>query len=83
MIAEDFGDRRVLHACCHSHGLPIPEVHFEYTVALARRVWGIYPTKLPDVCRHLGIPLNRHDVASDADACARIFLAAEKAGWHP
>jgi len=76
-------DRRVLHACCHSHGVCIPEVPFECTVALARRVWSIYPTKLPDVCRRLGIPLNHHDAASDADACARIVLAAEEAGWHP
>ncbi len=76
-------DRKVLYACCHSHGVCIPEVPFECTVALARRVWSIYPTKLPDVCRRLGIPLNHHDAASDADACARIVLAAEEAGWHP
>ena len=35
------------------------------------------------ICRHLGIPLNHHDPASDADACTRIVLAAEEAGWHP
>jgi DNA polymerase-3 subunit epsilon len=45
-------------------------------VRLARRVWGIYPTRLSDVCRRLGIPLRHHDAASDAEACARIVIAA-------
>ena len=44
---------------------------------------GIRPTKLPDVCRRLGIPLLHHDAASDATACARIVLAAEAEGWRP
>lgn len=43
---------------------------------LARRTWGLRPAKLPDVCRHLGIGLRHHDALSDAEACARIVLAA-------
>jgi DNA polymerase III subunit epsilon len=30
------------------------------------------------VCEHLQIPLNHHNALSDAEACARIVLEAEK-----
>jgi DNA polymerase-3 subunit epsilon len=43
-------------------------------------VWGIYPTKLPNVCRHLGISLNHHEASSDAEACARIMIRALEEG---
>ena len=42
---------------------------------MARRAWNLRPTKLPDVCRHLGITLNHHDALSDALACAKIVIA--------
>ena len=74
-------DSRVLAACCRRYGLPPPALPFQCTVQLARRQWNIYPTRLPDVCRRLGIPLRHHVVESDAEACARIVLAAEAAGW--
>ena len=51
---------------------------FECTMTLARRVWNIRPTTLPNVCRYLRIPLKHHDAASDAEACARIMIAANK-----
>lgn len=73
-------DRGVLQACCAAYDLPPPRQHFECTVQMARRAWGLYPTKLPDVCRHLGIPLRHHDAASDAAAAARIAVAALRAG---
>lgn len=69
-------DRCVLVACCARAELPSPRLPFVCTVALARAVWGLRPTKLPDVCRRLGIPLRHHDPGSDALACARIVLAA-------
>lgn len=69
-------DRRVLAACCAAAGLPIPAVPFLCTVQLARRRWGLKPNDLPSVCRRLGIPLIHHDPASDAEACARIVIAA-------
>ena len=43
---------------------------------MARAAWDLYPTKLPDVCRRLGIALRHHDALSDAEACARIVLLA-------
>ena len=69
-------DRRVLAACCGAAGHPVPAVPFVCTVQLARRRWGQRPNSLPAVCRRLGIPLDHHDAGSDAEACARIVLAA-------
>lgn len=72
-------DRGVLTACCRLYGLRPPALPFLCTVQLARRTWKLYPTRLPHVCQFLGIPLNHHDAASDAEACARIVIAALKA----
>jgi len=76
-------DRSVLRACCESSGLAIPRQPFVCTVELARSRWGIYPTKLPNVCSELGIRLSHHDAASDANACAEIVVAAQREGWRP
>lgn len=73
-------DRSVLRACCATSGLQSLQLPFLCTVELARKVWNIYPTKLPMVCERLGISLNHHNAASDAEACARIVLAARKRG---
>ena len=71
-------DRGVLHGCCASYGIAVPSLPFRSTVQMARRAWNIRPTKLSDVCRKLGIALNHHEALSDAMACARIVLAANK-----
>lgn len=73
-------DRSVLEQCCRGHRLAVPRKPFLCTVQLARDVWDLRPTTLPDVCRHLKIALKHHDAASDAHACAQIVLAAQKAG---
>jgi DNA polymerase-3 subunit epsilon len=72
-------DRGVLNACCATHGIEAPLPAFRCTVTMARRAWNLRPTKLPDVCRHLGIALDHHDALSDALACAKIVVAAELA----
>jgi DNA polymerase-3 subunit epsilon len=69
-------DKGVLGACCHQGRTRIPRAQFVCTVKLARLRWGIYPTRLPDVCEYLDIRLKHHDPLSDAEACARIVLAA-------
>ena len=69
-------DRSVVRACCKTAGLPEPAAPWRCTVQIARRIWGLRPTTLPEVCRHLGVPLAHHDPASDAHACAQIILAA-------
>ncbi len=73
-------DRGVLTACCHAAGVPLPRRRFVCTVQVARRTWDLPRNRLPDVCGHLGIPLTHHDPLSDAEACARIAIAARQAG---
>lgn len=74
-------DRRVLEGCCATYGLPDPAKPFLCTVQVARDVWNLRPTKLPDVCRYLALPLNHHDALSDATACANIVLATLQDGY--
>lgn len=69
-------DRSVLRACCEAAGMTMPKLPFLCTVRLARQTWQLPSAKLPDVCRHLNIVLQHHHAASDAEACARIVLAA-------
>ena len=57
-----------------------PSLPFRCTVQLSRQTWSIFPTKLSDVCRELGIALNHHEALSDATACAQIMLAAQMSG---
>jgi len=72
-------DRGVLNACRATYDIEGAQPIFRCTVAMARRAWNLRPTKLPDVCRHLGIALDHHDALSDAMACAKIVIAAELA----
>lgn len=71
-------DAGVMRACCDQAGLRPPTQPFVCTVQVARQAWNLRPTKLPDVCRHLGLPLQHHDALSDAEACANIVLAANQ-----
>ncbi len=71
-------DRGVLAACCIAAGVATPIAPFKCTVQLARKAWNIHPTKLSDVCQRLNIPLNHHHAGSDAEACARIVIAAQQ-----
>ncbi len=75
-------DQRVLESCCEMNRLRQLPQPFVCTMKLARSLWGIYPTKLPDVCRRLKIQLVHHEASSDAEACARIVIAAKKKGWR-
>ena len=76
-------DRRVLAACCEAAGLAVPELEFHCTVQVARKRWGLKPNDLASVCRRLGIGLIHHDAGSDAEACARILIAAAHPGLPP
>jgi DNA polymerase-3 subunit epsilon len=73
-------DAGVLDACCDRASVPRLRARYECTVALARRTWGIYPTRLDVVAARLGLPLCHHDAASDAEACAQIVLLAHGVG---
>lgn len=73
-------DRSVLRACCEAAGMAMPKIPFLCTVRLARHTWQLKQARLPDVCQHLRIVLQHHHAASDAEACARIVLAAAAEG---
>jgi DNA polymerase-3 subunit epsilon len=75
VVAHNAGfDKGVLKACCQRYGLEVPDLEFKCTVRLSRSVLGIYPTKLPMVCKQLGIELKHHDALSDTLACAMIMM---------
>lgn len=76
-------DQKVLGATCAFHGLEAPRIAFIDTVAVARKTWKIFPTKLNNVCEYLNIPLNHHEALSDARACAEIIIKAQHQGWSP
>jgi DNA polymerase-3 subunit epsilon len=67
-------DKNVLYACCERHGIIKPDVDFKCTMKLSRKVFGLYPTNLPAVCRNLNIDLCHHDALSDTLACAKIMI---------
>jgi DNA polymerase III subunit epsilon len=73
-------DRGVLQACCAAAAVAPPPLDFHCTVRLARRAWRLTRANLPAVCEHLGLDLVHHDPASDAEACARIVIAARREG---
>lgn len=75
-------DKKVLNKCCETYGLVQPEHDYVCTVQLARAQWNLFPTKLPDVCRFLNLDLRHHQADSDAEACARIVMAALEEGWR-
>jgi DNA polymerase-3 subunit epsilon len=72
-------DEGVLRACCTAARLRPPALPFECTVEWARRAWRLRTAKLPVVCAHLGLRLDHHEAGSDAQACARIMIAARRA----
>ncbi|MBL6929043.1 MAG: 3'-5' exonuclease [Rhodospirillales bacterium] len=74
-------DRGVMDACCAAAAVEPPALPWACTVQLARSMWNVRPTRLPDVCRYLAIPLNHHQALSDARACAEIVIAAQEDGW--
>ena len=74
-------DKKVLNACCVAYEITPPATAFVCTVQLARKMWNVRPTKLPNVAQFLNLELNHHDALSDSRACANIVIAAEKDGW--
>jgi len=73
-------DRGVMGACCAAAGVRMPDAPWLCTVKLARRAWGLYPTKLPHVARFLGVDLDHHHAASDASVCAQAVVRALREG---
>ena len=79
LIAHNIGfDKKVLHACCDTYKVKLPELDYKCTMKLSRDLWQLRPTKLSDVCSHFKIKLNHHEALSDALGCAQIMIQAEK-----
>lgn len=72
-------DRRVLLGCCGTAGVEAPDLPWVCTVRQARNTLGIRPANLNHVAGVMGLKLKHHDAMSDAEACARIVLAARRA----
>ena len=73
-------DRKVLYGCCQHIGVSVPEQPFLCTLKGCRMVFDLPSNSLATVCAHFGIPLQHHNAASDAMACANIYLQLRKAG---
>ncbi len=81
LVAHNAGfDRSVMRACCASAGWTPPAHPYVCSVRLARRTWRLLRYRLSDVCGHLSIPLQHHVAISDAEAAAKIVLAAASQG---
>lgn len=73
-------DRGVLYACCSAFGLKQPEQAFICTLKGARRKVAIKSRALGNLCGYFSIDLNHHHAASDARACALVYLELRKLG---
>ncbi len=74
-------DQRVLASTCEHYAITAPSTPFVCSMTTARNLWSIRPTRLPDVCSALEIPLGKHHRAlDDARACAKIILRAHSHG---
>jgi len=71
-------DKRVLQACCSTYGIEMPNKEFQCTVRLSRKVLGIKPADLSNVCSVLDIRLDHHNALSDSIACAKIMIEVLK-----
>ncbi|MBV2366395.1 exonuclease domain-containing protein [Streptomonospora nanhaiensis] len=75
-------DVGVLRAACAHTGLARPALSYACTLALARRAWAELPDhRLPTVCGRIGWDMagRHHRADADAEAAARIVLAAMEA----
>jgi DNA polymerase-3 subunit epsilon len=78
LVAHNAGfDIGVLRACLLHHGLAIPNLQYTCTRAVARQAW---PNRsgygLRAIADRLGVSFRHHDGLEDAEACAKILLAA-------
>lgn len=81
LLAHNAGfDRRVLYACCKTAGVDRPPMPFLCTLKGARRSLPLPSRTLNSVCEYFAIPLRHHDAASDAEACAHVYLRLRERG---
>jgi len=75
-------DMGVLRAMLKWYEIPIPELPYFCTCALARHTWpGLESYSLTTLAEHFGIEYNAHNALADADTCGKLVqMAAEKFG---
>ncbi len=72
-------DVGVLLAGLEAYGVPAPDFDYLCTVKVAQAAWPRQPRhSLDAVARHLGIAFRHHHAGEDAEACARVALAAAR-----
>lgn len=78
IIAHNAGfDFGVIRSACDADGLVWPELRFSCSQVVARRTWRLLSYRLPFCADAAGFTLrDHHDARADADASARIMLAA-------
>ncbi|GAA5510844.1 exonuclease domain-containing protein [Novipirellula caenicola] len=70
-------DIGVLMGCLHTHRIPVPDLQYTCTRAIARQVWPSRPRfGLKPLADWLGIRFRHHDALEDSQVCAKILLAA-------
>ncbi|TWU22011.1 DNA polymerase III PolC-type [Novipirellula galeiformis] len=70
-------DMGVLMGCLHTHQIPIPDIQYTCTRAIARQVWPERPRfGLKPLADWLGLRFHHHDALEDSRVCAQILLAA-------
>lgn len=68
-------DLSVIRALHRFYRIPLPDTRYACSCMMARAAFpSLYNHQLPTVCDHCGIPLQHHDAASDALACAHVAL---------
>jgi DNA polymerase-3 subunit epsilon len=76
-------DMSVLRAGFAEEQVPVPDVDYICTLALARRTCGLLSNKLPDVAAEFGVTLGRHhDAGADARCAAEIAVAMARRHGH-
>ncbi|MBQ7617313.1 MAG: 3'-5' exonuclease [Desulfovibrio sp.] len=74
-------DRKVLKACLAAASFPALKVPFLCTLKGSRKYLPQLPSKkLSALCAYFKVPLNHHHAASDALACAQIYLHLKRLG---
>ncbi|MGW1022866.1 exonuclease domain-containing protein [Streptomyces sp. NPDC002577] len=70
-------DLGVLRDACTAEGSAWPTLRYACSLVVARKTWRLISYALPEVARHVEVPLKEHHQAgADADAAAQIMLAA-------
>ncbi|MBQ0912364.1 exonuclease domain-containing protein [Streptomyces sp. RM99] len=70
-------DLGVLRDACSAEGNPWPTLRYACSLVVSRRTWRLISYALPEVARHVEVPLEEHHQAdADADAAAHVMLAA-------